>query len=338
MLTGASTKPTSLTAEEAEEMVYALTPGRDLDDCKLSDRLIEFKAKKSMLARLTARLDEEMPTRSRMLSIMRRKILSKCQVAKGSGETTGSQWHLVEMDAMSERMALYLMEGLPREGPRMHGQRRTYNWTADASSASMLTKLNELLSLESVEGFESKALDSTVARMGGQAMVRVIPPFMGEYQDDSSGVMKLTITFYTMTLNKMGVITWPPGLTMAPSEIELIEKDTYETLRRMKEEEIELHSDFSLLLRKIKKRKQPEEAEEDAGVFEAEKIIEETVGASGKPEFLVRWAGYHESWEVYRTSGEVGSPVETWEPLAHVEDSIALREWRERAAAASGSK
>ena len=49
-----------------------------------------------------------------------------------------------------------------------------------------------------------------MARMGGQVIARVIPPFMGEYQDDGSGVMKLTITFYTMTLNKMGVITWPP--------------------------------------------------------------------------------------------------------------------------------
>ena len=51
----------------------------------------------------------------------------------------------------------------------------------------------------------------------------------------------------------------------------------------------------------------------------------------------MRWEGYRESWEVYRVSGEVGEPVTTWEPLEHVEDSIALREWKERAAA-SGSK
>ena len=80
-------------------MVYALTP----DEVKLSDRVIEFQAKKSLLNRLLTRLDEEMPTRSRMVSIMRRKILSKVQVARGSGETTGSQWHMIEMDAISER-------------------------------------------------------------------------------------------------------------------------------------------------------------------------------------------------------------------------------------------
>ena len=30
---------------------------------------------------------------------------------------------------------------------------------------------------------------------------------------------------------------------------------------------------------------------------------------------LVRWLGYHPSWEAWRIHGEVGSPVETWEQL-----------------------
>jgi hypothetical protein len=43
-----------------------------------------------------------------------------------------------------------------------------------------------------------------------------------------------------------------------------------------------------------------------ADIYEIDAIVEEKSGW-----YLVRWAGYHPSWEAWRTSGEVGSPVET---------------------------
>ena len=57
--------------------------------------------------------------------------------------------------------------------------------------------------------------------------------------------------------------------------------------------------------------------------YDVEKIVEEQRGW-----FLVQWAGYHPSWEAWRLSGEVGSPVQTWEQLRAVRNTEALRRWR----------
>ena len=43
--------------------------------------------------------------------------------------------------------------------------------------------------------------------------------------------------------------------------------------------------------------------------------------------FLVRWDGYHPSWEAWRISGNVGSPLETWEPRRTLKRTEALRVW-----------
>ena len=42
---------------------------------------------------------------------------------------------------------------------------------------------------------------------------------------------------------------------------------------------------------------------------------------------LVRWAGYHPSWEAWRISGAAGSPVETWEEVRKLKRTTA---WLER--------
>ena len=42
---------------------------------------------------------------------------------------------------------------------------------------------------------------------------------------------------------------------------------------------------------------------------------------------LVRWEGYHASWEAWRIQGEVGTPLETWEPIANVRNTQAWRDW-----------
>ena len=44
-------------------------------------------------------------------------------------------------------------------------------------------------------------------------------------------------------------------------------------------------------------------------------------------QYRVRWAGYRPSWEKWRVSGEVGGPIETWEPRLHLEGSEALVLW-----------
>ena len=57
--------------------------------------------------------------------------------------------------------------------------------------------------------------------------------------------------------------------------------------------------------------------------YEVEAIVNEERGW-----YLVRWAGYHPSWEAWRTSGAVGSPVETWEQGRYLMNTEAMRAWR----------
>ena len=62
---------------------------------------------------------------------------------------------------------------------------------------------------------------------------------------------------------------------------------------------------------------------------EVECIVEEvpTAGAA-RCWYLVRWAGYHPSWEAWRIRGNVGEPVETWEPRSHVSRTAAYATWQ----------
>ena len=46
---------------------------------------------------------------------------------------------------------------------------------------------------------------------------------------------------------------------------------------------------------------------------------------------LVRWAGYHHTWEPWRVTGAVGDPVETWEPEVTVRNTEAPGWWCGRA-------
>lgn len=68
-----------------------------------------------------------------------------------------------------------------------------------------------------------------------------------------------------------------------------------------------------------------------ANEHEIESILEEREvrGKRGRVrrEFRVRWRGYHASWEAWRISGAVGSPIETWEPHTNVESTQALIDW-----------
>ena len=38
---------------------------------------------------------------------------------------------------------------------------------------------------------------------------------------------------------------------------------------------------------------------------------------------LVRWEGYHPSWEAWRIHGDQGTPLQTWEPVSYVRRTAA---------------
>ena len=107
--------------------------------------------RKRLAASILDKVTVDLPSRARTLAVMRHKILSKVQVGRGSGETTGSQFHSVELDLVAETTALTLLQGLPREGPTTRGDKRCFNWTGGVSEQSFL---NNLLSFEEVKGFD----------------------------------------------------------------------------------------------------------------------------------------------------------------------------------------
>ena len=68
----------------------------------------------------------------------------------------------------------------------------------------------------------------------------------------------------------------------------------------------------------------PKTKQSKAG-YDAECILAET-----EDKYKVKWQGYEPEWEVYRTEGEVGTPIVTWEPKANLEATIALKAWKAR--------
>jgi len=65
---------------------------------------------------------------------------------------------------------------------------------------------------------------------------------------------------------------------------------------------------------------------------EIEAVVDERCAGRGgtRREYRVRWRGYDPSWEAWRICGDVGTPIETWEPESGVEHTDALKEWRAR--------
>ena len=62
--------------------------------------------------------------------------------------------------------------------------------------------------------------------------------------------------------------------------------------------------------------------------WEVECILDQQPATrTSEPTFLVRWEGYHPSWECYRATGNPGEPVTTWEPLSFLQNNLALQAW-----------
>lgn len=63
--------------------------------------------------------------------------------------------------------------------------------------------------------------------------------------------------------------------------------------------------------------------------YEIDQIVAEKKSSSkAKRFFLVRWAGYDPTWEQYRINGQLGDPIETWEPLSVLAGTQALVDWK----------
>ena len=81
-------------------------------------------------------------------------------------------------------------------------------------------------------------------------------------------------------------------------------------------------SGAALPLRQPRVKKKKGQGEVDCKLEERK-----TAGRAGSW-VLVRWAGYHPSWEEYRIHDHVGTPLETWEPLKNVRHCTELAKFR----------
>jgi hypothetical protein len=72
-----------------------------------------------------------------------------------------------------------------------------------------------------------------------------------------------------------------------------------------------------------------DESSEDE--YEIEAILEARPTAGrARCWYLIRWAGYHPSWEAWRIMGEPGTPICTWAVARDVENTEAWLRWRQQ--------
>lgn len=69
-------------------------------------------------------------------------------------------------------------------------------------------------------------------------------------------------------------------------------------------------------------------------LYEVSQVLDER-GTGANHSYLVRWAGYHPSWEAWRLAdwqGQPGDPVETWERASSptLQTTQALQDWKEQ--------
>lgn len=74
-----------------------------------------------------------------------------------------------------------------------------------------------------------------------------------------------------------------------------------------------------------------EKRQRSCSIFEIVEILaEEPASKTTWHRFLVRWKGYDPSWEQWRIPGrgQVGAPIETWEPATSLRQTEALARWK----------
>lgn len=81
--------------------------------------------------------------------------------------------------------------------------------------------------------------------------------------------------------------------------------------------------------RKPQKACAPRQPRVSREAFEIEAIVGEKRGRrKTNIMYLVRWSGYDPTWEPWRINGQVGDPIETWEPAQRLRGTAALEAWR----------
>ena len=179
-----------------------------------------------------------------------------------------------------------------------------------------------------------------------RVLATIIPPVEISVVRQPRGVDRLYMNFDYVLSDEAGEIHPPKDpdrreKAMSKAMVKEIREQIYSDLKVMAERDMPLSPKFFRQL-KMESRALSAQAllnntyypgdetkrrsKRQMETFEVERIIEEK-GMGCRRRFLVRWAGYRPEWEPWRITGDVGDPIETWEPMSSLRDTEALLAW-----------
>ena len=207
--------------------------------------------------------------------IIRTAMLKKTCVAKGRGEgaAPGSKFHRIEMPLVLQAGARALFWDISeKEGPLKFGEHEVFLWQI---STANLGELDELCSFHNLRLGHLKGYYSAVMRQNQKVMVKVIPPVQIEHKTNHNDVCTLTITFYTMEINRFGAVNWPTNHSIYATEEEFtaVETDAWRLLQGFALDHtgpMSMHSEFLKVARRQRLRKVTRYDEDEQGSDETE--------------------------------------------------------------------
>ena len=218
-------------------------------------------------------------------------------------------------------------------------------WEADS------VKQSQQLFSDLLESSKSTGLTKvlkTESEKVSRRVVHIVPPSSVSLELSPTGSSRLIINILFCVMTEDGLICWPKDTS--GREIEFSAEEENEIRRAIKTDVLVMIAKGTVPMadgtvpmadgwydmvemprpeRPTKKQKVSTPKEPPEERFNVESILEERPSTGRAVRwFRVRWAGYSAAWEQWRRWGEVGSPIETWEPLVNVRNTEAMEAWR----------
>ena len=157
----------------------------------------------------TKRKDTEVSTRSKILAVLKRKLINQLKVPTSANP----QFHLYrEIDLLHPQAAKSIFWDFKRHGPTRKGKNIYLNWECDDNQT-----IGNWFRLEEMR---ENGIRQAMMRNKGQVLVMVRPPMLVEHQDNPEAE-GIKMTAGLMTLNCRGIPRFappPPAETDTPED------------------------------------------------------------------------------------------------------------------------
>ena len=146
----------------------------------------------------TKRKDTELSTRSKILSVLKRKLVNQLRVPTSSNPS----FHIYrEVDLLHAQAAKSVFWDFKRTGPTKKGKNVYYNWESDDNET-----IGKWFKLEERR---ENGIGQAMMRNKGQVLVMARPPFLVEHQENEEAE-GIKMTAGLLTLNCRGVARFAP--------------------------------------------------------------------------------------------------------------------------------